>query len=239
MHLADVGPRAALAAIRARLDAASVPGLRYAETAIAAPLGRRLPAPQPGRVVLIAAWDDDAALDRFLGDHPLAERLARGWHVRLEPLRTSGSWSALPDLPGEAQPIDAEEPVAVLTLGRLRLRRSPSFFRTTARAERQAVSDPGLLEATGLARPPRLVATFSLWRTASAMRAYAYGRTGDGHGDRAADGHRDAIQAHSTRPFHHESAFIRFRPYAAQGSWNGRNPLASRDETLGPQSALT
>jgi hypothetical protein len=29
--------------------------------------------------------------------------------------------------------------------------------------------------ATGLARPPHLVATFSLWRAAAQMRAYAYG----------------------------------------------------------------
>jgi hypothetical protein len=220
VHLADVGTRAARRVLRKPLDAAGVPGLRYAETTIAAPLGGGLlPRPQLGRVGLIAAWDDDAALDRFLTDDPLAERLSGGWHVRLEPLRASGAWSGLPDLPREERQVDDAEPVAVLTLGRLRLGRAASFLRTSARAERQAVSDPGLLAATGLARPPRLVATFSLWRTAAGMRAYAYGESGQDH--------LGAIRGHGARPFHHESAFVRFRPYAANGSWNGRDPLAT------------
>jgi hypothetical protein len=219
MHLADVGMRATAAALRARPEAAALPGLRYAETTIAAPLGGSLmPAPQLGRVGLIAAWDDDAALDRFLSGHSFAERLAGGWHVRLEPLRAVGAWSGLPDLPGEERPVDHQEPVAVLTLGRLRFRRAVSFLRTSARAERQAVSDPALLAATGLARPPRLVATFSLWRTAAAMRAYALGEAGDGH--------LRAIRAHTARAFHHESVFARFRPYGARGAWDGRDPLA-------------
>jgi hypothetical protein len=220
VHLADVGVRAAAASVRVRPDAAALPGLRYAETTIAVQLGGGLlPAPRLGRVGLIAAWDDDAALDRFLTGHPFAQRLAGGWHVRLEPLRAAGAWSGLPDLPGEERAVDPSEPVAVLTLGRLRLRRAVSFLRTSARAERQAVSDPALLAGTALARPPRLVATFSLWRTAAAMRAYALGDAGDGH--------LRAIRAHAARAFHHESVFARFRPYGACGAWDGRNPLAA------------
>jgi hypothetical protein len=132
-------------------------------------------------------------------------------------LRAVGSWSGLPDLPDEERVVDDHEPVAVLTLGRLRLRRAVPFLRTSSRAERQAVTDPALLAATGLARPPRLVATFSLWRTAGAMRAYALGEDGDGH--------LRAIRAHAARSFHHESVFARFRPYGGRGLWDGRNPL--------------
>lgn len=76
----------------------------------------------------------------------------------------------------------------------------------------------GLLAATGLARPPRFVATFSLWRTPAEMREYAVGRTPGSH--------LHAIRAHNRDPFHHESVFVRFRPYAAQGRWDGFNPLA-------------
>jgi len=62
------------------------------------------------------------------------------------------------------------------------------------------------------------VATFSLWRSVGEMRAYADGRSGLGH--------LAAVRAHGARPFHSESAFIRFRPYGARGSWDGRDPLA-------------
>ena len=43
----------------------------------------------------------------------------------------------------------------------------------------------------------------------------------------SADGtHRAAMAADRAQPFHHESAFVRFRPYASRGSWDGRDPLA-------------
>jgi hypothetical protein len=226
-HIADVGSRS-LGILRARPATTEIPGLRYAEIAIAAPLsGRLLPRPQPGRVVLVAAWEHDDALEQFLGEHPLAARFAGGWHVRLQPTRVVGAWSQLPGLPDEAQPMDDEEPAAALTLGRLRVTQTLRFLRASAAAEGLAVGDPALLASTGWARPPSLMATFSLWRTTAAMRAYA-----SGHSD---PGHADAVRAHSTQPFHHESAFIRFRPYGARGSWDGRDPLASvHAATAGP-----
>jgi hypothetical protein len=215
VHIADVGPLASLRVMRRRPEAA---GLRYAELVRGAPLGRRPPLPQPGRVGLIAAWDDDRALDGFLASHPLAERLAGGWHVRLAPLRAVGEWPGLPGLAEDEQPVDDDEPVAVLTLGRPIVRRLRPFLKASLMAERQAVGDDSVLAMTGLARPPRLVATFSLWRTAAEMRAYAHGRSGPDH--------LAATRAHNARPFHRESLFARFRPYAAQGAWDGRDPLA-------------
>jgi hypothetical protein len=220
VHLADVGPRLARRMLLARPARAEVPGLRYAEMTIAAPLSARLlPTPKPGRVGLIAAWDDDRALERFLDAHPLAAQLAGGWRVRLQPTRISGAWSQLSGLLDVEHPVDDEEPAAVLTLGRLRLTQTIRFLRASAAAEELAIADEAVLAATGLARPPRLVSTFSLWRSTAAMRAYA-----TGHGDRA---HLEAIRAHNARPFHHESAFVRLRPYAAHGSWDGIEPLAT------------
>jgi hypothetical protein len=219
-HLADVGPKAVLGILRNRPTAADAPGLRWGETVVCARFGgSRLTAPQPGRAALIAAWDDDAALDRFLATHPLAPRLADGWHVRLEPLRNAGSWPALPGLPTEERPVSPDEPVAVLTLGRPRLLRTIPFLRASKKAEDQVAADAAVLAGTGLARPPRLVATFSLWRSAAAMRAYALGQSGKGH--------LDALRAHRAKPFHHESTFARFRPYVPVGEWDGREPLAA------------
>lgn len=218
-HIADIGSRS-LGLLRTRPTPAKVVGLHYAELAIAVPLsGRLLPKPRPGRAVLIAAWEDDRALERFLDAHPLAARFADGWRVRLQPTRVSGAWPELPGLPDEEQPMDDEEPAAVLTLGRLRLAQTPRFLRASAAAEELAVSNPALTASTGLMRPPRLVGTFSLWQSTAAMRAYA--------GGRADPRHLAAIRAQNARPFHRESAFIRFRPYGVHGAWDGRDPLAS------------
>jgi hypothetical protein len=218
VHIASLGRRAALGALRQTPSPERLPGLRYAETTITAPLGGSLaPRPRLGRVGLIAAWDDDEALDRFAHGDPLAARLADGWMTRLQPLRVFGAWPEMPGLPSRPIPVDDEEPVAVLTLGRLRLHRALPFLRSAAPAESEVVAEPNLLASAGLARPPRLVSTFSLWRTAAAMRDYA---------NRDHGAHQAAVRNDRAHPFHRQSAFIRFRPYASQGTWDGRDPLA-------------
>jgi hypothetical protein len=226
LHLADIGPRAAAAVLRKPPRPAGVPGLTYAETVTTAALGKSLlPAPSFGRVGLLAAWEDDGALDDFSRSHSLAERLAGGWQVRLQPLRVSGFWQGMPGLPAQALPVDDDEPVVVLTLGRLRLNRVLPFLRSGAAAEAEVVEDPALLASTGLARPPHLVSTFSIWRSAKAMKDYSYGQSG---------AHQAAVRADRAHPYHHESAFVRFRPYASRGSWDGADPLA---ETAAAASA--
>ncbi len=227
-HLAEVGKLAGLRLLGRATPSDLTPGLRYAALTAASPLdANRLPRPDPGRVALIAAWDDDDAIDRFLGAHPLAQALRGGWHTRLAPTHIFGAFPPLDGLVADAPPaMDDQEPAAALTIGRLRLSQAPRFLKASAGAERLAVRDQSMLRGTGLARPPGLVATFSLWRTTCEMRAYAGGRSGGEH--------RDAVKDHAKRPFHHVSAFIRFRPYGAEGEWDGENPLAEAPPAPAP-----
>ena len=81
------------------------------------------------------------------------------------------------------------------------------------------VEAPGLTWATGIARVPKIVSTFSLWESSKAAATYAYGNRQPAHADAIAEG--------EAKPFHHQQAFIRFRPYAAQGHLDGKNPLAA------------
>ena len=217
VHIAEHGVRRALGLLRAagRLQA---PGLRYAEAAGMVPLAAKGPPFPPRGAFLITAWDDDEALDRFLAEHPLARRLEGAWHVRLEPTRIVGAWPDMPGLPAEEQPMDPDEPAVVLTLGRPKVPRLLTFARTSRPAERLAVSHPAMVAGTAGARLPRFVATCSVWRTVSEMRDYALGRPDPGH--------LDAIKADRKNTFHHREAFVRFRPYAMQGEWQGLTSLA-------------
>lgn len=216
VHIADLGPNRSLRALLRPPDPDSVLGLGSAVTTVTAKLNARRP-PPPGRIGMIASWEDDEALDRFMLEDPLGTRLGEGWHVRLEPVRVLGAWPAIPNLPTRELPHDPEEPMAALTLGRLRYRRLVPFLRASFPAESDAVGEPGLVAASGLARPP-FVSTFSLWRSAAEMRNFV---------TRAGGGHAAAVRSDHEHSFHHESAFARFRPYASQGLWDGRDPLAS------------
>ncbi len=226
VHIVDVGLRRVPTALRHRPHPGSVAGLRYAETAITAQQGGSGLPLYPGRFGLIAAWDDDSALEDFLrSEHPLAGLLIAGWQVRLEPLRVSGAWPAMPGLPDRQLPVEDDEPVVVLTLGRPRLKRLRPFLRSAGPAEKEVAAAPGLLASIGMARPPRLVSTFSVWRSNAAMRDYSYRDDG---------AHMAAVRADRERPFHHESAFIRFRPYRSEGEWDGRDPLDLRTASTFP-----
>ena len=217
IHVADVAVSSALRLLRKAPRPQSIEGLRHANVAMAAQLsGSLLPSPTLGRVGLVAFWDDDDALGHFLATHPVAGMLADGWHTRLELLRASGTWPGLPADVAPARTIDHDGPAVVLTLGRLRLTQAVRFLRSSAKAQASAVGAPGLTWATGLARPP-FVATCSIWQTTRDLSSYAYG-----HRDPA---HPEAIAADKASPFHHESAFIRFRPYAGRGHLDGKNPL--------------
>jgi hypothetical protein len=218
VHIADVGVPATLGVLRKAPDPAKVPGLRTAHVALAAPFrDSPLPAPQFGRAALLAFWDDDDALDRFLAQHPLARTLAGGWHLRLAPLRAWGAWPGLPADITTDRHVDHDGPAAVLTLGRARVPRLIPFLRTSAKAGAAATKAPGLVWATGLARPP-FFATCSLWEDSRALSTYSYGR--------AEPAHADAIHEDADKPFHHRQAFIRFRPYGSHGRLDGKNPLA-------------
>ena len=214
VHIAEQGVRRSLGLLRRGRRPLDAPGLRYSEAAGLVPLAAKAPPLPPRGTILISSWDDDDALDRFLAANPID-----GYHVRMRPTRIVGAWPDMPGLPTQEEPMDGHEPAAVLTLGRPRLLRFPPFARTSRPAEKLARDHPGLAKGTAAARLPRFVATFSIWRTVSEMRDYALGRPDPAH--------LNAIKRDRANTFHHQEAFVRFRPYASSGSWGGSDPLAT------------
>ena len=213
VHIAEGGVRRSLGLLRKGRSPLNAAGLRYSEAAGLVPLAGKAPPLPPRGTILISAWDDDDALDRFLAANPID-----GYHVRMRPTRIIGAWPDMPGLPTEEEAMEPDEPATVLTLGRPRLLRLPRFARASRGAERLAADHPALVKGTAAARLPRFVATFSIWRTVAEMRDFSLGRPDKRH--------LDAIKADRATPFHHQSAFVRFRPYRTEGTWGGANPLA-------------
>jgi hypothetical protein len=217
VHVADIGVAATPRFLFRAPRVEEVPGLRRGDVALCAPLtGKLRPPSQLGRVGFIGFWDDEAALDAFLASHPTAAALTGGWHARLEPVRRYGEWPGLPDSVPTDRAAATDGPAIVLTLGRLKLPQAPRFLRTNVKAEASVLRAPGLVWATGMARPP-FVATCSLWESSRALATYAYGRSDPGH--------PDAVAENARQGFHHRSAFVRFRPVRVEGHLDGKNPL--------------
>lgn len=217
IHLADLGPIRAARAVLRRPRPEEVRGLRSAEVTLLAPLALSGP-PHVGRVGLIAFWDDEDSVDRFIDTHPAGRRFSGGFQARLRPLRASGSWRGLPKELPESRTAFHDGPVVVLTLSRVRMSQAVRFLRASRPAERAAVAADGMIWATAAVRPP-VMTTISIWESGRAAVAYAYGRKQPAHPKVIAEKER--------KDFNRQSAFIRFAPTRVEGALVEHNPLAA------------
>lgn len=226
-HLVEVPARVSAAALARSPNRSRVDGLQHAECLVLMQFGApilSLARLQLRRLAMFAQWDDEAALDRFLGTHALGRRLATGWHVRLQYLRRYGTIAALRDLPERAGTWDPEEPIVAVTIARMKMRELPRFLSWGRPVERLIASHPAAVFSTGTQRPPNTISTFSIWRTVREMTDMVHGR-GDAPN---AHVHQVAMAEQRRRDFHHESTFMRFRPLSEHGSWQGRHLLPNR-----------
>ncbi|WP_245898789.1 spheroidene monooxygenase [Nonomuraea indica] len=173
------------------------------------------------RWALFAVWRGERQLDAFLRDSPVAERwraeAVESWHVRLAPLAWRGRWGGADPFAGAVPPAHPPTgPVAVLTRASIRPSRLAAFYRSVPGVDRALRQQEGRLASVGVGEwPLARQATFSLWRDAAAVRAFAYGLPS----------HREVISRVRTERWYGEELFARFAPYAAEGTWDGRDPL--------------
>lgn len=191
-----------------------VPGLRFAKLLGSGAGGSFGLKPSASIQGLFCVFDDDADADAFAGARGALqawrERARECFTVRLRAFSSRGTWSGTPLATAAAAP--AAGPVAALTRASIRPSRMAAFWRMQPAAERSLHEAPGCLLAAGLGEAPLLrQATFSIWDDVASMDAYAR------HG-----AHQAAIRAAGAGGFFSESMFVRFVPYDARGSWQGR-----------------
>jgi hypothetical protein len=170
---------------------------------------------------LFATWESEAALDAFLTGSEVAARWrelsAESYHVRLAPLRAHGAWGGRDPLAGDPVPDPGGDRVAILTRATIRPRRLRAFYGAIAPPAMALAGSPGLLASVGVGEwPLARQATFSLWESYAAVRGYAYGHPA----------HTEVLKRTRDEGWYSEELFARFRPFGAQGTWNGTDPLA-------------
>lgn len=215
VHIADVGLPRSLGLLR-RPRPASIPGLLHADAGMAATFGTAPARPSPGRVGLIAFWQDATDVERFVATHPLAARLDGGLVVIARPLRIHGGWPGIGDDLPRQRDVEHEGPVLVLTLAKTKFSRTVPFFRASQPAERAVVKAPGNVFSSAVLRPP-FISSVSVWESTEAATDYAFSGNQPGH--------PEAIAAGRAKPFHRQQAFIRLAIEEVRGSLAGPNPL--------------
>ena len=225
--LARYPPRAVCGALARmgldRIRLPRTPGLRFWKL-LGCARGRTFGPWEPRRYGLFAVWDSAAALEEFERRSPVMAAYRRRaeelWTGRLAPVRWHGAWGGVDPFAGAA-PADphAAGAWAILTRATIRPSRLRAFRAAAAPADAALAGCAGLIASLGLGEAPLLTqATFSLWSDLRAAQEFAY---------RAAP-HAEAIRRTRAEGWYSEELFARFRPIASYGTWDGRDPLASK-----------
>lgn len=208
-----------LATDRRRL--AGTDGLRFWRL-MGAGRGRNTgPSADLSRRAVFAVWDDDAALDQFLDQSPVAAawRAAEEcWSVRLKVTGGHGAWRGRLLLDELSPAIGIGGPTCTITRANVHLRHWMTFARAARANDAVVRNASGLVRVVAVGEAPvGRQATFSVWENEDAMRTFVY-RTS----------HAEVVARTRREGWYGEEMFARFEPYASTGSWDGVDPLATR-----------
>ncbi|CAN5852759.1 hypothetical protein BH24BAC1_BH24BAC1_25860 [soil metagenome] len=176
--------------------------------------------PDFGRYGMMAVWESEEAADAFFTASEIfagyRQRCAEIWTVKLLPVKTHGLWDGVnPFYPLHPAP-PPDEPLAVLTRAAINWRSLLPFWRNAYRTRDSLENAGGLLASIGVGELPFVrQATFSIWKSARHMHAYAYQN----------QEHREVIKKNREGNWYKEELFTRFRVLSSSGTWKGVDPL--------------
>lgn len=175
--------------------------------------------PNFGVYAFLGVWEDAAFAQQFFSQHTFLtktiQHAAEYWTVFLRAFQSHGQWDGHKLFESHDYSIE-NEPIAVLTRATIRSSKLLQFWRQVPRVSASVENFPGKIFAIGVGELPIVQqATFSLWKNAQQMQAYAYQNFY----------HKDVIKNARELGWFKEELFARFVPFATEGSWNGVNLL--------------
>jgi len=142
---------------------------------------------------------------------------AEKWRLTLQPIEGHGTWDgkkAMGDLPKQG---DYEGLIAVLTRATIRPSQLSAFWKHVDGVAEQMAAADSFITSVGIGEVPFIKqATFSIWKSKTAMKAFAYGM----------QQHKTVIQKTRKENWYSEDMFVRFTIISSTGSIHGKNPLA-------------
>lgn len=137
------------------------------------------------------------------------------WTIFLEPIEGHGSWDGkkvFGELPVHT---DYDGNIAVLTRATIRLSRLKNFWANVNAVATKMASADGFISSLGIGEMPWIKqATFSIWESKAAMKAFAYQMRE----------HQEVIRKTREEKWYSEDMFVRFKIIKNIGSIKGVDP---------------
>lgn len=136
--------------------------------------------------------------------------------LELEAVEGHGLWDGEQPFALSQQPLHPGNRIAVLTRATIRWSKLGAFWSKVDGVAQQMAGAPGFVTSIGVGEVPYVKqATFSVWESVEAMKAFAY---------KMAD-HQDVIRRTRKENWYSEELFMRFRILQHSGTLRGKNPL--------------
>lgn len=168
---------------------------------------------------LLAVWKQEDDYNQFSTSSFVTKwwRLlgAESWTVLCQPLQSHGKWDGEEPF---GKPADAipKGPVAVLTRATIKISRLKNFWSHVDEVADLMTQAPGYITSIGVGEAPVYrQATFSVWESFDAMKAFAYG----------SKQHAEVIKKTRSEGWYSEELFARFAIIKSTGTLNGTDPL--------------
>jgi hypothetical protein len=169
---------------------------------------------------LLAVWDTREDFNHFY-THSLIRWWWKTftheqWTILCEPLISHGKWNGKHPFGKPEGDKDYTGTVAVLTRATIRLNKLKQFWSNVPHVATIMAKAPGYITSVGIGEAPFfLQATFSVWKNADSIKAFAY----------ESKEHSEVIRKTREGHWYSEELFARFKPIASIGTLHGKDPL--------------